>query len=92
MQNQNNKNKLLIFGFLAATIASMAFMVANGGVRTALAQGSNDISTSGMKMTGTEGGGGTTNKSTVARDSVTILLEGKSIPGKGFIHLYDSTP
>jgi hypothetical protein len=35
---------------------------------------------------------GTTNKTTVTRDSVTVLLEGKTIPGKGFIHLYDSTP
>ena len=35
---------------------------------------------------------GTTNKTTVTRDSTTVLLEGKTIPGKGFIHLYDSTP
>ena len=28
----------------------------------------------------------------VVRDSATILLEGKSIPAKGFIHLYDTTP
>jgi hypothetical protein len=35
---------------------------------------------------------GTTNKTTATRDSVTVLLEGKTIPGKGFIHLYDSTP
>ena len=32
------------------------------------------------------------NKTTVARDSQTILLEGKTIPAKGLIHLYDSTP
>jgi hypothetical protein len=35
---------------------------------------------------------GTTNKTTVTRDSITVLLEGKTIPGMGFIHLYDSTP
>jgi hypothetical protein len=29
---------------------------------------------------------------TVTRDSTTVLLEGKTVPGKGFIHLYDSTP
>ena len=29
---------------------------------------------------------------TVVRDSQTILLEGKTIPSKGFIHVYDSTP
>jgi hypothetical protein len=46
-----------------------------------------------MNMTGTEGsGGGTTNQTTVTRDTVTILLEGKSIPAMGFLHLYDSTP
>ena len=28
----------------------------------------------------------------VVRDSPIILLEGKSIPAKGFIHLYDATP
>jgi hypothetical protein len=29
---------------------------------------------------------------TVTRDSETILLEGKSIPAKDYIHLYDTTP
>ena len=29
---------------------------------------------------------------TVVRDSQTILLEGKTIPTKGFIHVYDATP
>jgi hypothetical protein len=28
----------------------------------------------------------------IAADSVTVLLDGKTIPSKGFIHLYDSTP
>ncbi|HZD36494.1 MAG TPA: hypothetical protein VE130_14920 [Nitrososphaeraceae archaeon] len=28
----------------------------------------------------------------ISRDSQTILLDGKTIPGGGFIHLYDSTP
>ena len=31
-------------------------------------------------------------KNTVVRDSVAELLEGTSIPGGQFIHLYDSTP
>ena len=53
--------------------------------------GGNTTSTllSNMRMSAS---GGTVNKTTVARDSQTILLEGKTIPGKGFIHLYDSTP
>ncbi len=33
-----------------------------------------------------------THASTVTRDSQTILLEGESLPGGSFIHLYDSTP
>jgi hypothetical protein len=29
---------------------------------------------------------------TTVRDSVTLLLAGQTIPAKGFIHVYDSTP
>ena len=29
---------------------------------------------------------------TVARDSQTVLLEGKTLPSKDYIHLYDATP
>ncbi len=29
---------------------------------------------------------------TIVRDSVTLLLEGNTIPAKGFIHVYDSAP
>lgn len=32
------------------------------------------------------------NQTFVVRDSETILLEGKSIPAKDYIHLYDTTP
>jgi hypothetical protein len=32
------------------------------------------------------------NKTTITRDSQTILLEGKTLPANDFIHLYDSTP
>jgi hypothetical protein len=94
-QDQNNKNKLLTFGFLVALIASMTFVAISGtGIKAALGQATNETSSSGMNMTGTEGGSGgsTANKTTVTRDSVVVLLEGKSIPGKGFLHLYDSTP
>ena len=31
-------------------------------------------------------------ENTVTRDSQTILLEGKTLPAKDFIHLYDTTP
>src|ERR671929_2287597 len=94
MQNKNDEIKLLAFGFLASVVASMVFMT-GGVLQAALAQGTNGTSSSGMNMTGTGGGGatgGSTNNATVTRDTVTILLEGKSIPGMGFLHLYDSTP
>ena len=80
-------------GFLAAVIVSMAFIVGSSGIKSAIAQGTNETSSSsGMNMIGTEEHGGSTNQSTtVTRDTVTILLEGKSIPGMGFLHLYDST-
>jgi hypothetical protein len=100
-----DKNKLT-FAVLAAVIASMMF-VASGGIKSTFAQvtgvtpppsstdqaASNKNATSGtmsnMNMSSASSG---TNKPTVVRDSQTILLEGKTIPAKDFIHLYDSTP
>jgi hypothetical protein len=32
------------------------------------------------------------NQSTVSRDSIALLLQGQTIPAKGFLHVYDSTP
>lgn len=37
-------------------------------------------------------GNETSQSNTVTRDSQTVLLEGESLPGSDFIHLYDSTP
>jgi hypothetical protein len=36
--------------------------------------------------------GAADNQSKVSRDSVTLLLQGQTIPAKGFLHIYDSTP
>ncbi|MGB0027965.1 MAG: hypothetical protein WBP64_14105 [Nitrososphaeraceae archaeon] len=93
---KNNTNYRIISGIFIATILSIGVMTT--GITKVLAQtnplnpsqGSNQTSMSGMNMTSTAGGG--TNKTTVTRDTITLLLEGKSIPGKGFLHLYDSTP
>ena len=95
------KSKLLTLAFLATVAASMIF-ISGTGIKIALAQvnpmvpakdqgGGNTTSTSMSNMTMSTSGG-MANKTTVARDSQTILLEGKTIPGKGLIHLYDSTP
>jgi hypothetical protein len=99
---ETNDNKLT-FAVLAAVIASMTF-VANGGIKPTFAQvpgmtppppssstdqGATSRDTSNTNMSSASSA---TNKTTVTRDTVTILLEGKSIPAKGFLHLYDSTP
>jgi hypothetical protein len=100
MQVKNNK---VIVGVLAAVITSM-ILGTNVGITKVFAQtnpavpgtnqGASNNTTSGtmpnMKMTVSTAGG--TNKTTVVRDSQTILLEGKTLPAKDFIHLYDSTP
>ena len=56
------------------------------------AASTNETSGTMSNMSMPSASGGTTNKTTVTRDTVTLLLEGKSIPSKGFLHLYDSTP
>jgi hypothetical protein len=54
-----------------------------------------DADTMTMNMTSGAAGGQTMmnqTHATVVRDSQTVLLEGKSIPAKSYIHLYDTTP
>jgi hypothetical protein len=102
-----DKNKLT-FAVLAAVIASMTFAANGGikptfaqvaGITPPPPSSSTDQAASTNATSGTmsnmnmsSASGGATNKTTVTRDTVTILLEGKSIPAKGFLHLYDSTP
>jgi hypothetical protein len=50
----------------------------------------NATTTTAAAAAGSTGGGG--GKDTVTRDSVTLLLDGKSLPKGDFIELYDSTP
>jgi hypothetical protein len=104
MKINTNINKLTV-GILAAIVASMTF-IANGGINTTFAQvpgvspppstdqGTSNNATSGTmsNMNMSSSASGASNQTTVTRDTVTLLLEGKSIPGKGFLHLYDSTP
>jgi hypothetical protein len=67
----------IVFGILVTVIASMVVVVymMTNAVTLATAQ---QQATSSMK-------------STVVRDSATILLQDKTISAKGFIHLYDAT-
>jgi len=88
------------FSFMLSIVASLAFTTSGTVITNALAQGNvnssnqtSSSSTSNMNMSSNSGvAGGETNKSTVTRDTVTLLLEGKTLTGKGFLHLYDSTP
>ena len=74
-------SKTVASGILLAVVASMTFM-AGGGIVNVSAQPSNAPSA------GAPGG----MQGTVVRDSAVILLEGKTLPGNDFMHLYDTTP
>jgi hypothetical protein len=50
------------------------------------------MSMSNANQTSSMAGMNTNNKTTVIRDSETILLEGKTLPANDYIHLYDTTP
>jgi hypothetical protein len=67
----------IIFGILVTVIASMMMVYMMASTVT--------LATAQQQAT-------TSMKSTVVRDSATILLQDKTIPAKGFIHLYDATP
>jgi hypothetical protein len=67
----------IVFGILMTVIASMMMMMYMMASTVTLA--------TAQQAT-------TSMKSTVVRDSATILLQDKTIPAKGFIHLYDATP
>lgn len=80
---------------VAAILASMVLIPS--AISLAQAQGTPLVpkaaqSMSGMKMSGMNmaAPSASTSNLTTTRDSVTVLLEGKTLPGKGFIHLYDS--
>ena len=75
---QNNK---IVFRILVTVIASMMVYM-TGAVTLATAQQQQQESVARQASM----------KTTVVRDSATILLQDKIIPAKGFIHLYDATP
>lgn len=76
-------SKTIVFGLLAAVVAAMAFGT-DGGITSAYAQASNVTSSKAAALSSMQG--------TVIRDSVVILLEGKTLPANDFKHLYDTTP
>jgi hypothetical protein len=86
---------------LAAIVASM--IAAPSAVVMVQAQGQNipkvtPVASSGGSMSGMNMSGMNMSAmppmagQAIVRDSVTLLLEGKTIPAKGFIHVYDAAP
>ena len=93
---KSNLNYRIISGIFIATILSIGIMTT--GLTKVLAQtnpmnssqnqGSASGAMSNMNMSST----GAPGKSIVTRDTIALLLQGQTIPAKGFIHIYDSTP
>jgi hypothetical protein len=86
--------KLLCLGFIFAGLMGLSTNGLNNMVQPTLAQGGENATgtTETSETPDTHDMNMTAMKSYVVRDSVTELLEGTSIPGGQFIHLYDSTP
>jgi hypothetical protein len=92
VQNSKKYEIRIMIGILGIALTSMLLMN-SGIVTTARAQGTSPIPSN---ISSQEQGNSTLhssdNATDVVRDSQLVLLEGKSIPAKGFIHLYDTTP
>jgi hypothetical protein len=98
---KNKVNYRIISGILIAAVLSIGIMTT--GMTKVLAQmnpmnpsqnqatmsGGGSMSNMNMNMSSA---GAADNQSKVSRDSVTLLLQGQTIPAKGFLHIYDSTP
>jgi hypothetical protein len=93
---RSNLNYRIISGIFITTILSITIVTT--GITKVLAQptpmnpshsqGTTSGTMSNMNMSST----GATGKSIVTRDTVTLFLQGQTIPAKGFLHIYDSTP
>jgi hypothetical protein len=86
--------KLLCLGFIFAGLVGLGTSGLNNMVQPTLAQGGENATgtTETSEAPEMHAENMTGMSTTVVRDSVAKLLEGTSIPGGGFIHLYDTTP
>ena len=90
---QKSISRFIYLGFIIAGLMGFGTYEANITTQQTLAQGENMTGMSEMSETPeTYATNMSAMKSNVVRDSVAELLEGTSIPGGQFIHLYDSTP
>jgi hypothetical protein len=86
--------KLLCLGFIFSGLVGLGTSGLNNMVQPTLAQGGENATgtTETSEAPEMHAENMTGMSTTVVRDSVAKLLEGTSIPGGGFIHLYDTTP
>jgi hypothetical protein len=90
-----NKSISATFSIFIAIVLVFGVFSIHGNIYGQTATNTNSTSapdtttTTDAAAAGSTGGGG---KETVTRDSVTLLLDGKSLPKGDFIELYDSTP
>ena len=90
---QKSISRFIYLGFIIAGLMGFGTYGVNITTQQTLAQGENMTGMSEMSETPeTYATNMSAMKSNVVRDSVAELLEGTSIPGGQFIHLYDSTP
>ncbi len=86
--------KFLCFGFIIAGLMGIGTNGLNNNFQSTLAQGGENATgtTETSEVPEMHAENMTGMPTNVVRDSVAELLEGTSIPGGQFIHLYDSTP
>ena len=91
---QKSISRFIYLGFIIAGLMGFGMYGANITMHQTLAQGGENMTgMSEMSETPeTHATNMSATKGNVVRDSVAELLEGTSIPGGQFIHLYDSTP
>jgi hypothetical protein len=96
---KSKTNYRVISGILIATVLSIGMMTTGitkvlaqtNPMNSSLSQGTESGSESGGHMH-MASAGAAGNQSTVSRDSIALLLQGQTVPAKGFLHVYDSTP
>jgi hypothetical protein len=83
---------LVITSIFSILVGSWAATNASGQVTGNQTMANQTTTSSAMNNNQTTTAAKTTHNVTIVRDSEAVLLDGKSIPGNDYIHLYDTTP
>ena len=87
-----NKSISATFSIFIAIVLVFGVFSIHGNIYGQTATSNSTTATTNNATIGSTGGAGGGGKETVTRDSVTLLLDGKTLPKGDFIELYDSTP